>query len=90
MELGAPAGRTGRVCAGHGPRSARRRNLPPVRWSTPTPPGNPEVLREDFYNSLCAAWTAEEVGDQLIAADLALDVERISDRHWLVYGRLPG
>lgn len=49
----------------------------------------PDVLREDFYNSLCAAWTAEEVTEQLKAAGLALAVDRISDRHWLVHGRLP-
>ncbi|NKI35801.1 class I SAM-dependent methyltransferase [Wenzhouxiangella sp. XN79A] len=49
----------------------------------------PEVLREDFFNSLCAAWTAEEVRDQLAQAGLALAVERVSDRHWLVHGRLP-
>jgi trans-aconitate methyltransferase len=49
----------------------------------------PEVLREDFFNSLCAAWTAEEVSEQLIAAGLTLDVERVSDRHWLVHGHLP-
>lgn len=49
----------------------------------------PQVLREDFYNSLCAAWTAEEVSEQLAAAGLALKVERVSDRHWLVHGHLP-
>ncbi len=49
----------------------------------------PEILREDFFNSLCAAWTAEEVADQLAEADLDLRVERVSDRHWLVHGRMP-
>lgn len=49
----------------------------------------PEVLREDFFNSLCAAWTAEEVGEQLDDAGLALKVDRVSDRHWMVHGRLP-
>ena len=49
----------------------------------------PEVLREDFLNSLHAAWTAEEVEMQLAGAGLLLQVERISDRHWMVHGRLP-
>ncbi len=49
----------------------------------------PEVLREDFFNSLCAAWTADEVAAQLDDAGLALTVERVSDRHWMVRGRLP-
>jgi 2-polyprenyl-3-methyl-5-hydroxy-6-metoxy-1,4-benzoquinol methylase len=48
----------------------------------------PDVLREDFFNSLCAAWTAEEVTEQLAEAGLDLRVERISDRHWLVHGRI--
>lgn len=49
----------------------------------------PEILREDFLNSLRAAWTAEEVTGQLAAADLPLTVERVSDRHWMVHGFLP-
>lgn len=50
----------------------------------------PEVLREDFYNSLCAAWTADEVAEQLSEAGLDLVVDRVSDRHWMVHGRLSG
>lgn len=49
----------------------------------------PAVLREDFRNSLHAAWTAEEVEAQLAQAGLVLHVERVSDRHWMVHGRLP-
>lgn len=49
----------------------------------------PTVLREDFLNSLHAAYTAEEVEKQLNRAGLLLAVERISDRHWLVQGHLP-
>jgi len=50
--------------------------------------GEPEVLREDFRNSLIAAWGAGEVRDQLVRAGLALDCQRVSDRHWLVAGVL--
>lgn len=51
----------------------------------------PAILREDFYNSLCAAFTPEEVRAQLEAAGLgALAVEAASDRHWIVSGRLHG
>lgn len=50
----------------------------------------PEVLKEDFYNSLCAAYTVEEVTEQLRAAGLeTLEINRPSDRHWLTAGRLP-
>jgi len=45
------------------------------------------VLKQDFYNSLCAAFTPEEVVSQLITAGLEhLNVAIISDRHMLVYG----
>ena len=49
----------------------------------------PEALRRDFYNSLCAAFTVSEVSKQLSANDLTeLSVEAVSDRHLLVYGQL--
>jgi len=49
----------------------------------------PEVLREDFYNSLLAAYTPEEVSGQLIEAGLRhLKIESASDRHWIVSGTL--
>lgn len=52
--------------------------------------GEPEVLRSDFYNSLLAAFTVEEVAAQLASAGLAtLTVREASDRHLLVSGRLP-
>ena len=44
------------------------------------------ILREDFYNSLCAAFTLDEVRGQLVAAGLDVDVSRVSDRHMLVRG----
>jgi ubiquinone/menaquinone biosynthesis C-methylase UbiE len=49
----------------------------------------PEVLKEDFYNSLLAAYRVDEVKQQLCDAGLnRLDVEAVSDRHFIVYGRL--
>lgn len=49
--------------------------------------GDPEVLRNDFRNSLHAAYRAEEVRQQLEQAGLRrLQVEIVSDRHWLVWG----
>ena len=49
----------------------------------------PEILREDFYNSLLAAYTVDEIRDQLRRAGLShLAVEMASDRHWIVSGRL--
>jgi len=46
------------------------------------------ILRLDFFNSLCAAFTPDEVSGQLAAAGLALDVSPIGDRHLLVAGTL--
>jgi len=50
----------------------------------------PEVLKTDFRNSLHAAWRVDEVREQLERAGLSLDCEKVSDRHWLVSGRIPG
>jgi ubiquinone/menaquinone biosynthesis C-methylase UbiE len=48
------------------------------------------LLKTDFYNSLCAAFTAEEVGAQLAVAGLSLAVSQLTERHLCVKGRLPG
>jgi len=49
----------------------------------------PPILKEDFYNSLLAAYTTEEILLQLQEADLGyLQLETPSDRHWMVSGRL--
>ena len=49
----------------------------------------PAILREDFFNSLLAAYTPEEVRAQLLSAGLGhLEIETPSDRHWIVSGRL--
>lgn len=52
--------------------------------------GEPEVLQRDFYNSLLAAFTPEEIKAQLQALDLDFDVDVISDRHVMIHGHLPG
>ena len=45
------------------------------------------VLRDDFYRSLCAAYTPEEVRAQLVDAELErFRVGRAGDRHLLVWG----
>ena len=46
----------------------------------------PEVLRRDFYNSLCAAFTKEEIAAQLKEAGLNLKIEETGENHILVYG----
>lgn len=47
------------------------------------------ILKQDFYNSLLAAFTLAEVKVQLAAAELKpLRARIISDRHWLVTGTL--
>ena len=51
--------------------------------------GESGLLKEDFYNSLLAAFTLEEIAEQLAAAGLGtLWPAQVSDRHWLVSGRL--
>ena len=52
-----------------------------------TPHEHP-LLKQDFYNSLCAAFTLEEVRDQLRNAHLPLEVERVSPRHMRIRGRV--
>jgi len=47
----------------------------------------PALLQEDFYNSLCAAYTLNEIQGQLAAAGMDyLKTEQISDRHGIVWG----
>jgi len=47
----------------------------------------PEVLRRDFYHSLCAAFEPAEIALQLEAAGLhELSVDVITDRHLVVHG----
>ncbi len=49
----------------------------------------PDILRQDFYNSLLAAYSPEEVQAQLKRFSLSyLAVEVVSDRHFVVRGRL--
>ena len=52
-------------------------------------PNEPERLREDFYHSLLAAFTEDEVASQLAELNLSrLMVDVFDDRHWIVYGRV--
>lgn len=52
--------------------------------------GEPDVLREDFYNSLLAAFEPAEIESQLAEAGLErLAVRPISDRHVAIAGRMP-
>ncbi|MEJ2114598.1 MAG: class I SAM-dependent methyltransferase [Gammaproteobacteria bacterium] len=47
----------------------------------------PEVLRKDFYNSLLAAFTPDEVRTQIDSEELdSLNIDIVSDRHMLIYG----
>ena len=52
-------------------------------------PGSDPIHQRDFYSSLCAAFTPDEVAAQLRTAGLGhLEVRAISDRHWAIAGRL--
>jgi len=46
------------------------------------------ILKQDFYNSLCAAFTVAEVRGQLQSAGLPLTVEAVTDRHMRIKGLL--
>ncbi|MEI6146215.1 MAG: class I SAM-dependent methyltransferase [Methylococcales bacterium] len=46
----------------------------------------PKILQRDFYHSLLAAFSLEEISTQLAQADLKLQVKQISDRHVFITG----
>jgi 2-polyprenyl-3-methyl-5-hydroxy-6-metoxy-1,4-benzoquinol methylase len=49
----------------------------------------PEILRRDFYHSLLAAFTEDEVAAQLAEMNLSrLIIDVVDDRHWVVSGIL--
>ena len=49
----------------------------------------PAILRRDFYNSLLAAFTEDEIAAQLAELNLSrLMIDVIDDRHWVVGGRI--
>jgi ubiquinone/menaquinone biosynthesis C-methylase UbiE len=45
------------------------------------------LLKQDFFNSLLAAFTPDEVRAQLVGDLAHLDCRIVSERHWLVWGR---
>ncbi len=49
----------------------------------------PAILKRDFYNSLLAAFTEDEVAAQLAEMNLSrLMIDVIDDRHWVVGGTI--
>lgn len=48
--------------------------------------GEPDILKRDFHNSLLAAFSVDEVRVQLGSAGLDLSVEKVTDRHIIIYG----
>ena len=49
----------------------------------------PKILRQDFYNSLLAAFTPIEIKQQLTDAGLInLQIDIISDRHLVIFGNI--
>ena len=51
----------------------------------------PPILQNDFYRSLCAAFTLDEIRQQLVQARLTeLTVDQTSDRHVVIQGHLLG
>ena len=52
--------------------------------------GEPAVLQHDFYHSLLAAYSPQEVEQQLSALTLPFSVSVVSDRHLVVSGVMTG
>jgi len=51
----------------------------------------PELLKKDFYNSLLAAYTIDEIYEQIEISELDnLTVEIVSDRHIIIWGKKNG
>ncbi len=49
--------------------------------------GEPDILKKDFFNSLIASFTPDEIRGQLISAELPdLEVIEIGDRHQIIFG----
>lgn len=49
----------------------------------------PQILRDDFFHSLCAAYRIDEIRQQLMQAKLnTLQIQSVSDRHMIIYGHL--
>lgn len=49
----------------------------------------PQILKDDFYHSLCAAFLPEEIQSQLESAGLShFRIKLVSDRHVIVFGTL--
>jgi trans-aconitate methyltransferase len=49
----------------------------------------PELLRNDFLNSLLAAYRSAEIMAQLVSANMELlQIEIVSDRHFIVFGSI--
>ena len=46
------------------------------------------ILKQDFFNSLLAAFTLDEVRGHLAGQLAHMDCQIVSERHWLVSGRL--
>jgi ubiquinone/menaquinone biosynthesis C-methylase UbiE len=49
----------------------------------------PDILKTDFYNSLLAAFTPEEIQKQLKVAGMELEVAAFGSRHMLIQGIAP-
>jgi ubiquinone/menaquinone biosynthesis C-methylase UbiE len=48
------------------------------------PPETPAILKTDFYNSLLAAFTEDEIRSQLSSTKLEYHLERLGSRHFVV------
>ncbi|MBT3335803.1 MAG: class I SAM-dependent methyltransferase [Methylococcales bacterium] len=50
--------------------------------------GEPEILKNDFYKSLLAAFSISEIHQQVQSVGLKLSVEQVTDRHVFITGKI--
>jgi ubiquinone/menaquinone biosynthesis C-methylase UbiE len=50
----------------------------------------PDILKTDFYKSLLAAFTVDEVAKQFHNMGMELSIRKVSERHFLVTGLIDG
>ena len=46
-------------------------------------PDEPEILKLDFYNSLLAAFTINEIKEQIERTNLVYQIDKLGDRHFI-------
>jgi len=85
MESDSRVGRSRRCGSCYGPRSLIEAEQIVEKYAGK----EPEVLRDDFLNSLLAAYRPTEIMEQLVSVNMdPLHMEVVTDRHFIVFGSM--